>query len=190
MAHYLAGLIDAARRTKSSAERRVAEARAAKTVVSLWEHRASLPGRAYPLARFRNVISILESWRPGASQFAPTRLSSERQRLAAEVTQYVERLMIALLLMEAPTQSPRPRTSQTVAQALSRDERKLLNILEALEEEAVTGSEAEVQDGERGNGGSAHANTVANIAARCCDRAIVALNTLRKQLDFDSVQKA
>lgn len=190
MAHHLAGLIDAARNAKEDAKRRDAEARAAKTIVSLWEHRASLPGRAYPLARFRNVISVLESWRPGAGPFAPTRLSSERQTLAAEVTEYVDRLMIALVLMEAPTHKPRRRTSRTVAQALSRDERKLLSILEGLEEEVVTAPEGEGQNDERGDTRSAHADSVGRIAARCCDRAIVALNGLRKQLESGSVQKA
>lgn len=188
MAHHLAGLIDEARSARTDGRRRDAEARVANTIVSLWKHRASLPGHAYPLARFRNVIAVLERWRSGSSPFAATHTSSERQKLAADVTEHVDHLMIALVLMEAPTEGSRRRTSPAVARALSRDERKLLSILERLEE-TVTAPEGEADDEGRGESGSADADPVRRIAARCCDRAIAALNKLRKQLDAGPVQK-
>lgn len=59
MAYHLAELIDQAENGVTAAERSRARENATEVIVKLWEHRASLPGKAYPLAPFKEVLRIL-----------------------------------------------------------------------------------------------------------------------------------
>src|SRR5687767_11542563 len=55
MAHYLAELIDKAENGGTAAKRLRAHKSATETILKIWEHRTSLPGKAYPLAPYKDV---------------------------------------------------------------------------------------------------------------------------------------
>src|SRR5687767_2545558 len=53
MAHHVAELIHQVRSLPPGRERSEAQKQATETILKIWEHRANLPSRAYPLAPFK-----------------------------------------------------------------------------------------------------------------------------------------
>ena len=69
MAHHLAELIDKAERGQTEADRLQAQKTATETILKVWEHRRSLPGKTYPLASYENVLKVLDVLRPSNNPF-------------------------------------------------------------------------------------------------------------------------
>lgn len=100
MAHHVAGLITAAKGTKNKAEQTVAEERAVQTILKLWEHRMALPGQAYPLAQFKDILELLSKLTPDANPWY-RRGRGERQQLALNIYNELIHLTDLLLSLEA-----------------------------------------------------------------------------------------
>lgn len=95
MSHYLAELIDKAE-NGSVQEQKEASAVAVDTILKVWEHRASLPGNAYPLTHFKDIIGILDVLRPDASPWEMNRLNGFNS-IAADIYNYLCRITVGLL---------------------------------------------------------------------------------------------
>ncbi|MGE0683286.1 MAG: hypothetical protein AB7P69_20605 [Candidatus Binatia bacterium] len=108
MAHHLAELIDKAERGQTEADRLQAQKTATETILKVWEHRRSLPGKAYPLASYEHVLKVLDVLRPSNNPFWRFSHHGEkkRERLAADLFDGLSRLIIALLLMAIFAQPP------------------------------------------------------------------------------------
>lgn len=100
MAHHVAGLITAAKGTKNKAQRVVAEERAVQTILKLWEHRMALPGQAYPLAQFKDILELLSKLTPEANPWY-RQARGERQQLALNLFNELTHLTDLLLALEA-----------------------------------------------------------------------------------------
>jgi hypothetical protein len=102
MAHHLAELIDEAENGAPAAERLRARKNATETILKIWEHRASLPLSAYPLAPYKDVLKVLDRLWPNDNpfrRFGPP-AETKREQLAADLFDGLSRLIIALLLMK------------------------------------------------------------------------------------------
>lgn len=128
MAHHLAELIDQAENGPTADERSRARQNATETILKIWEHRASLPGRAYPLTSYKNVLLVLDRLRPDRNPFryVVRHGNATRQQLAAELFDGLSRLVIALLLMEMPATRGRLEADPAASQALSEAEQHML----------------------------------------------------------------
>src|ERR1700687_4477359 len=60
LAHHLAELMKETKKKKKSATQRAkAREQAAKLILKIWDRRTSLPGNAYPLARYKDILRVL-----------------------------------------------------------------------------------------------------------------------------------
>jgi len=99
MSHHLAELIDKAENGKTEDERNKAQKEATETILRIWEHRASLPGKAYPLKSYENILLVLDRLRPDNNPFAYYH-GDEKDRLASNLFIDLSRLIPILLLMK------------------------------------------------------------------------------------------
>lgn len=102
MAHHVAELIAAAKGAKNKAQRAVAEERAVKTILKLWEHRTTLPGHAYPLAQFREILDLLSKLIPAANPWY-RQAQGERQQLSLNLFNDLTQLTNLLLSLDVRT---------------------------------------------------------------------------------------
>ena len=131
MAHHLAELIDAAENGATTAERSRARKRATETMIKIWEHRASLPGNAYPLAPYKDILKILDRLWPDNNPFLYFRYhtGTTREQLAADLFDGLSRLIIALLLMKIPPEEKSATVNDVATEALSETEQHVLTTL-------------------------------------------------------------
>jgi hypothetical protein len=131
MAHHLAGLIDEAENGKTAAERTKAGKQATETILKIWGHRTSLPGKAYPLATYKDVLLVLRRLRPDGNPFQYYRYQPEaiREQLAAILFDNLTRLIITLLLMRVPSDAQTVDSDSSTVEALSDEERSVLQAI-------------------------------------------------------------
>jgi hypothetical protein len=132
MAHHLAELIDKAENGVTAAERSRARKNTAETILKIWEHRATLPREAYPLAPYKELLKVLDRLRPDDNPFryfgppAETR----REQLAANLFDSLSRLIIALLLMKVSDLEEAVKVDNAVVDALSETEQRVLTAIQ------------------------------------------------------------
>ena len=54
------------KKAKTPKEKRTTTKSVVETILKIWSHRTDLPGDTYPLARYREVLKVLESMAPSA----------------------------------------------------------------------------------------------------------------------------
>lgn len=128
MAHHLAELLDQAENAKTAAERAKARKKATVTILKVWEHRTLLPGKAYPLAPYRDVLAVLARLRPDDNPFRYRGhdAAARKEQLAADLFDSLTRLIIALLLMKIPPDIWSAKVGAVAIKALSKQEQCVL----------------------------------------------------------------
>lgn len=182
MAHHLAELIDKAENGQTEAGRSQAQKTATETILKVWEHRRSLPGKAYPLASYENVLKVLDVLRPSNNPF--WRFShhgeTKRDQLAADLFDGLSRLIVALLLMGSPLEE-KPTTVNTAAiDALSETEQYMLTTLQQWGELFVAQSDHTEETG-RSDEGDTKVD-LNEAAVQLIDRITAVLDELRTEL--------
>jgi hypothetical protein len=132
MSHHLAELIDKAESGVTPAERSKARISVTETILKIWEHRASLPRKAYPLAPYEELLKLLDRLRPGDNPFryfGPP-AETKRDHLAADLFDGLSRLIIALLLMKLPPGAESANVDTAAIEALSETEQHVLAALQ------------------------------------------------------------
>ncbi len=74
MSHHLAEVMDRAEHEKNLEKREKYQQQAVELIFKIWEHRSSLNGEAYPLARFKGIIDSLSILSPEANVWKRNRL--------------------------------------------------------------------------------------------------------------------
>lgn len=132
MAHHVAELITAAKEAKNKAHRAVTEERAVETILKLWEHRTTLPGQAYPLAQFREILELLSKLTPDANPWH-RQAPGQRQQLSLDLFNDLTRLTNLLLSLEAkPPHFTSARTSKLLGNVLPPEEESVYIALRRL----------------------------------------------------------
>lgn len=122
MAHHVAELITAAKGAKNKAQRAVAEERAVETILKLWEHRTTLPGHAYPLAQFREILDLLSKLTPAANPWY-RQAQGERQQLSLNLFNDLAQLTNLLLSLDVrPPHFTSAHSSKLLGDFLSAEE--------------------------------------------------------------------
>ena len=131
MAHHLAALMDEAENGATAAARQKAREEATETIIKIWEHRASLPGKAYPLAPYKDVLLVLERLRPTENPFPYFERygESKKDQLAADLFDSLTRLIIALLLIKLPPEKRFIMLDPVSIKALNKMEANVLTAL-------------------------------------------------------------
>jgi hypothetical protein len=128
MAHQVAELINEAERATSTKDRLAAQKRAMEAILRIWEHRESLPGYAYPLAKYDEVLSVLDRLRPDNNPFRFNQMrESKADQSAAILFDNLTRLVICLLFMRIKSfKKPLPADAVAV-NAMDENEKQVWN---------------------------------------------------------------
>jgi hypothetical protein len=132
MAHHLAELIHEAENGATEEIRSKARREASETIIRIWEHRAALPGKAYPLAPYKDVLQVLDRLRPTENPFPYFSRygDSKRDQLSADLFDSLSRLVIALLLMKIPSEERYIEVDPAAVEALSETEVYVLTAIQ------------------------------------------------------------
>lgn len=132
MAHHIAELITTAKEAKKKAEQAAAETRVVDTILKLWEHRTALPGQAYPLAQFKEILELLSKLTPDANPWH-RQARGQRQQLALNIYNELTHITNLLLSLEAkPPHFTSERTSKLLGSFLPPEEDNVYQVLRRL----------------------------------------------------------
>lgn len=100
MAHHVAELIHDSETLPTDEKRAKAGKRAVETILKIWEHRESLPSYAYPLARYNEVLRVLDRFQLNENPFRNygQDMGTRTDQLAAILFNNLSRLIMVLLL--------------------------------------------------------------------------------------------
>jgi hypothetical protein len=128
IAHYIAELINAAEKATSKKGRLTAQKRAVGAILQIWEHRESLPGYAYPLARYDEILSVLDHLRPDNNPFRFNQLrESKAEQSAAILFDHLTRLVISLLFMKIDSLKKPVKADAAAVNMMDEDEKRVLD---------------------------------------------------------------
>lgn len=132
MAHHVAELINDAKKGSTAAARSTARKTATETILKIWKHRTSLPGEAYPLAPYEDVVRILVLLQPGGNPFKHFghHVGAKRDQIAASLFDSLSRLIICLLFMRVRTGIKSPKVAAAAIKVLNRQEQRVLKALQ------------------------------------------------------------
>jgi hypothetical protein len=131
LAHHLAEFMkEAANKKKSATQRAKAREQAAKLILKIWDRRTSLPGNAYPLARYRDILRVLDILQVSANPWQRQN-GSRHQILAARIFDSLCRLVIVLLVLDLSVVENLKKSKRNMSvKFLSSVERAILKDLE------------------------------------------------------------
>lgn len=131
LAHHLAELMTESRNRKTSAAHRVeARKQATDLILKIWERRNLLPGNAYPLAQYKDILRVLSFLRSDGNPWNQRR-ATPYQVTAASIYDRLSRLVIGLLLVDlAPLLRRRTRRGNESLKFLNGEEREIFKELE------------------------------------------------------------
>jgi hypothetical protein len=132
IAHHIAELISAAEKATSKKDRLAAQKRAMEAILRIWEHRESLPGYAYPLARYDEILSVMDHLRPDNNPFRFNQIrDSKIEQSAAILFDHLTRLVISLLFMKIDAFEKRLNTDAVAVNAMDEDEKRVLDTFDS-----------------------------------------------------------
>jgi hypothetical protein len=129
MSHHLAELIDKADNGSTENEQSKALRLAIDTILKIWDHRMSLPGRAYPLNSFKDIILVLDNLRSNSNPFVYFS-GSDTDKFASDLFNDLSRLIVMLLLMKIPSRDWQICLDNHVVDNLSENERLIITMLQ------------------------------------------------------------
>ena len=190
MAHHLAELIHAAENAETPEDRLRAQAQATETILKIWEYRTALPGRAYPLAPYQDILQVLNRLRPGDNPFSyfGHDIQARREQRAAILFDRLTRLIIALLLMRMPANvEAGTEEGQSVAvDALSEMEQHILRSLQDWSQLFVSSNNKARRPRKSKKDGEVNQVNLAEVAVEFIDDIAALLMELRSDLEKNS----
>jgi hypothetical protein len=166
MAHHVAALIHAAEHAETPQERSMARAQATETIIRIWSHRSSLPGKAYPLARYKEILKILDRLRldNGPFRFVAHAAESELDRLSERISDGLAKLAITL-------------------NALDPTEKRMFNLLQEWDNPIVANVDRNEASSTDEENGKTRPDVLRDIAMRLVDNMTANLSELRGRLE-------
>lgn len=131
LAHHVAQLIRDAQEGPDVETRKEAKRLATETILTIWDHRASLPGNVNPLAQYRGILEVLSDLRPDPKRWPIPPAAGHKSGQFGNLYRRIPRLLSALLLLDLAASEKSPRTTaKTVRKFLKAEENSLLSMFE------------------------------------------------------------
>ncbi len=127
MSHHLAEVLDRIENEEIPDKKADYQHQAVELILKIWKHRSSLNGDAYPLARFKDIISALSILSPKANVWEKNRLG-KYESLAADSFSMITDLYKALHFVEFVSLKS-AKSKQVPPSVLSNDEQEMYEIL-------------------------------------------------------------
>ena len=135
MSHHLADMIEQVENEENEERKEKFQRQTVDLILKIWEHRSSLNGNAYPLARFKGVIDSVSILSPEANVWEKNRLG-KYQSLAADSYSMVVHLYRTSHFIEFASLNA-VRSSQVPPGVFSNDEQETYDFLTTWAEEEV-----------------------------------------------------
>lgn len=189
MVFHLAELIDASENGKTEDERKEARKIAVETVLKIWERRASLPGNAYPLARYKNILNILDRVQSDNFPFIPLLKQADvkNEEFIGSIYNELLYLFLTILLMRLPSEGEPEKAGTAAVNALSEDELKIFIHLSDRYECLRSEFDASNCNGEEDNGSPDE--KLDGLSHQLIDTITEKLIELRRGLEGDTVSE-
>lgn len=132
MAHHLAELIHEAENSNAEEKRIKASQQAVDTILKIWEHRKNLPREAFPLAKYEDLLKVIERLRirNDPFRFEIYNFQSRNDQLASMLFDNFTRLVISLLLMKVDSLESKKLIDTTAIESLGKDEKKIWSAIQ------------------------------------------------------------
>lgn len=139
MCHHVAALIEQSKSARTAELRRTAQREAVSAILSIWEKRTSLPGNAYPLARYKYLLQCIAATSPDSSIWETSRQSSVVDAAGNIFRSASEIVNLALSLNSKPPlfKRKKDRVPSITVSFLEMIEAKLLHAAEALDDRSL-----------------------------------------------------
>ena len=186
MVFHLAELIDASENGKTENERKEARKIAVETILKIWEHRASLPGNAYPLARYKDILKILDRLQSDYISFRHLLENTEVKRgdLVASIHDELLQLFLTLLLIRLPRGYEPEKVDSVAVNALSEVEQKIFVHLQRWSESVKSDSNTPGSQSEEDN--ELSDENLDKLSLRLIDTITGKFKELRRELKQDT----
>lgn len=175
MSHHLAEVMDRAENEENPEKKEQYQKQAVELILKIWEHRGSLNGHAYPLARFKGIIDSLSILSPEANVWERSRLG-KYESLAADSFSMVVDLYRTLHFIEFVSLKA-VRSKQLPPSVFSDEEKKIYDLLTTWAEEEI--------DFRSSEGSSSDKTEIENATDSVCDfidNLCVKLNELKNEI--------
>ena len=126
MAHHLAELIHEAENCKTLEKRLEASQQATETILKIWEHRKVLPREAYPLAKYKDLLKVIDRLRIDNNPYRFYRYDSDSiDEIASMLFDNFTRLVLTLLLMKIEVLESQKTVDDVVIEHLNEEEKQV-----------------------------------------------------------------
>lgn len=175
MSHHLAEMMDRVEHEKDLEIKEKYQQQTVELILKIWEHRSSLDGHAYPLARFKGIIDGLSILSPEANAWERNRIG-RYQSLAADSFSMVVNLYRTLNFIDIVSLKS-VSSKQVPPSVFSEEEQKLFDFLTNWAEEEIGFRSSESSSPDKTEFENA-SDSVCNFIDKLC----VKLNQLKKEI--------
>lgn len=127
MSHYLTEMMERVEREENEEKKEKYQQQTVELILKIWEHRSSLNGHAYPLARFKGIIDSLSILSPEANVWERNKLG-RYESLAADGFSMIVNLYRTLHFIEFVSLKS-VRKKQIPPSVLTDEEQEIYNFL-------------------------------------------------------------
>ena len=186
MACHLAELMDASKSGKTEAEREEARKVAVETILKIWERRSSVPGNAYPLARYKDILQIIDRLQSDYISFKHLLEDTDVKKgdLVASIQDELLRLFLTLLLIRLPRGYEPEKVDSVAINSLSEVEQKIFVHLQRWSESIKSDSNTPGSKSEEDN--ELSDQNLDRLSLRQIDTITEKFKQLRWELEQDS----
>lgn len=127
MAHHLSELIHEAENGKSEEKRLKANQQTTETILKIWEHRKNLPRETYPLAKYEDLLKVIDRLRISSNpyRFESYNLQNRTDQIASMLFDTFTRLILTLLLMKTESIKSQKKVDDVAVEALDEEEKQI-----------------------------------------------------------------
>lgn len=175
MSHHLAEMMDRVEHENSPEKKEEYKQQVVDLILKIWEHRSSLKGDAYPLARFKGIIDSLSILSPEANVWERNRLG-RYESLAADSFSMVVDLYRTLHFLEFVSVKS-VRSKQLPPSVLADEEQEIYDFLTSWAEEELNFRSSESSSSDKTEFENA-TNSVCNFIDELCEK----LNKLKSEI--------
>lgn len=175
MSHYLAEVMERAKCEQNAEKKEEYQQQTIELILKIWEHRRSLNGYAYPLARFKGIIDSLSILSPEANVWERDRLG-KYESLAADSFSMIIDLYRTLNFIEFVALKS-VRNKRVPHSVLSSEEQRIYDFLTSWAEE-----ELEFRSSESSSSGKEEFANAAECVCAFIDKLCSKLNELKHEI--------
>lgn len=176
MSHHLAELIYEAENGETEEVKLRASQQATETILKIWEHRKNLPGEAYPLVRYEDLLKVIDLLRIDNNQFRFYRHTYDNiDKIASILFDNFTRMILSILFLKLDALKAKKAVDGAAIESLDDEEKR---IWLAIQEWATIFKESDQEEKTKKKGKNTKKDEI-NLKKNI----LILINNIRKHLD-------